>query len=576
MSPQLRRVLAPVRRQLLVARLLQLLASAATVVPYAAIAELARRTLATGGVTGAQVSTAIVVVVGALVVRALAGNGAYAVSHLADARLQQLLRAQLVGRLGAVPLGWFTRTPSAVVRKVIHDDVAAVHALVAHGSVEAVAAVATPAAALGYLVVLDPLLALAAATLVPAHIALRRRQLVGLDERLAEMGMAMARLGSATVELVDGITAVKLFRRGAATHERYRLAATEFGRGYAGWVGPLTRRSATVSALFSTPTVLALMLGVGLCVNRFGSADAVDVVVAAFVAATIPPAFVAAATAGQNRREAEAAAAAIVAVLDLAALPAAAVPRLPVERTVRFEAVHFSYDDGHEVTTGVDLTVPAGTLTALVGPSGAGKSTLATLLARFADPTAGRITIGDVDLRDIDPAELASRVGVVLQDAQLLALSVGDNIRLGRPQASDADVRAAARAAGIEAEIDDLPRGFESVVGDDARLSGGQAQRVTIARAILGDPDVVVLDEATAFADVAAEAAVQRALAPLLHGRTVLVIAHRLATIVNADQIAVVEGGRIVARGRHAELLAAGGIYAAMWAELDETAAEQP
>jgi len=201
----------------------------------------------------------------------------------------------------------------------------------------------------------------------------------------------------------------------------------------------------------------------------------------------------------------------------------------------------------------------------VIGPSGSGKSTIAKLLCRLWDPTGGSVMLGGVDLQDIDPQELYRHVGFVFQDVQLLGMSVRENIRLGRPDATDAEVQAAAGVAQIHRRITELPDGYDSIVGITALLSGGEAQRISIARALLADTPIVVLDEATAFADPESEAAIQDALSSLVAGRTLLVVAHRLWTVVGADQIAVIDRGRVVERGRHADLLAEGGLYRRLW-----------
>ena len=214
---------------------------------------------------------------------------------------------------------------------------------------------------------------------------------------------------------------------------------------------------------------------------------------------------------------------------------------------------------------GVDLEVDRGEFVAVVGPSGSGKSTLAALLARFRDVDSGSISIGGVDIREIDESVLRATVGTVLQDLQLLGISVADNIRLGRPQTPMERVVEAARAAAIHDEIMALPRGYDSVIGQDARLSGGQAQRVCIARSILADAPILILDEATSATDPESETRIQEALDRLAAGRSVIVIAHRLHTIAGADQIVVLDRGRVVERGGHAELMAAGGLYRSLW-----------
>jgi ATP-binding cassette subfamily B protein IrtA len=207
-----------------------------------------------------------------------------------------------------------------------------------------------------------------------------------------------------------------------------------------------------------------------------------------------------------------------------------------------------------------------GTVTAIVGASGSGKSTLARLLLRFFDPSEGRITLGGVDLRHIATPELYRRIGFVLQEVRLIHASVRENIALGRPSASLHEIEEAARLANIHERILALPRGYDSVIGEDAQLSGGELQRVSIARAVLLDPSVLVLDEATAAADAENEVAIQDALSRFARGRTLLVIAHRLDTIMHADHIIVVENGVIVEQGSHAGLLADKGRYAQLWA----------
>jgi subfamily B ATP-binding cassette protein MsbA len=210
----------------------------------------------------------------------------------------------------------------------------------------------------------------------------------------------------------------------------------------------------------------------------------------------------------------------------------------------------------------VDLTLRRGSVTALVGPSGAGKSTLAALLPRFMDPTAGRVTLDGIDLRDVTLASLRARIGLVTQDVVLFDDTVRRNVAYGRPDAKEADVREALAAANALAFVDALPEGLDTRVGEGgARLSGGQRQRLAIARALLKDPPILVLDEATSALDAESERAVQEALVRLMAGRTVLVIAHRLSTVRRADQLAVLDAGRIVETGRHADLLAAGGLY---------------
>jgi ATP-binding cassette subfamily B protein len=257
----------------------------------------------------------------------------------------------------------------------------------------------------------------------------------------------------------------------------------------------------------------------------------------------------------------------VTALLTTPGLAEPATPRRPDGHRVDLDHVGFSYDGRTRVLRGVSATLePRHGHPALVGPSGSGKSTLAKLLPRFWDVTEGAIRIGGVDVRDIGSDELYRHVGFVLQDVHLLRASVRDNIRLARPDATDAAVEQAARAAQIHRRITELPRGYDSVVHQDALPSGGEAQRISIARALLADAPILVLDEATAFADPESEALIQDALSELVAGRTLLVIAHRLSTITHADQILVLGNGEVVERGRHPDLLRNRGPYARMWA----------
>lgn len=257
----------------------------------------------------------------------------------------------------------------------------------------------------------------------------------------------------------------------------------------------------------------------------------------------------------------------IDALLAIEPLPQRTPARIPTYFDVRFEQVDFGYAGGRvRALAEFDARLPARRLTALVGPSGAGKSTLARLLLRQADPQRGRVLIGGVDLREIPAEQLDTLVSVVFQDVYLFDDSILANIRMARPQASDAEVEAAARTAHCHDFVVRLPQGYHTRVGDiGGRLSGGERQRISIARAILKDAPIVILDEPTAALDTESEVAVQRTVDALVRQRTVIVIAHRLSTIAAADQILVIDGGRLVEQGQHAELLAAGGRYRAMW-----------
>lgn len=558
-------LLAPARASIRLGILLQVLGSIATVAPYVAMAELARIFIADGRVNEARVWWVVAALILALLARTVLSGGALSVTHFADGRMQGIIRTRIVERLGRVPLGWFTRNSSGVVRKATQNDIGDIHYLVAHGAVETTAAITVPLAGFAYLWTLDWRLALLGIATIPVYGLAYATMARDMTEKMAEMNAGVAKISTSIVEFVSGISVVKTFGRAGEAHAAYRKAALEFSSGHENWVRPMLRTDSLASIAISAPVVLLVNLSVGTWFLARGWVDVVALITAALVAMTLPAAIMTVGMSLQARREAQAAARRITDLLHTPVLPEPEHPETPASSEVRFEGVSFSYDGAHLALDDVTLELPEGSVTALVGASGSGKSTLAALLPRFHDVDAGRVTIGGVDVRQIATSELYRRVGFVLQDVQLLHASVADNIRLARPDAPLDEVRRVARLAQIDERVLELPRGYDSVVGEDAVLSGGEAQRVSIARALLADPPILVLDEATAFADPESEARIQEALANLVGGRTLLVIAHRLASIAGADQIVVLDRGRLAETGTQAELLDRCGLYSRMW-----------
>ncbi|WP_329140008.1 ABC transporter ATP-binding protein/permease [Streptomyces sp. NBC_01476] len=563
-SRDFRTLTEPVRPALLTAGALQAVAAVLALVPFAAVYELADHFLRGSGSDG-RAWAIVGVAAGAAVAQFLVGSAAVAVSHRADADLALALRRRIADRLRRAPLGWFTRGTSGTVQAALQDDLDEMHYAVAHARLDLTAATVAPVAALAWLFTVSWQLTLITLLPTAVFIGMQKVVLAKAGGGRNEVAAAMRSVHSAVVEFVQGIAVVKLFGRTKQAHRRFAEAADDYHRTFSGLNAPVLRLISFGTAAVAPVTVLAVVLLGGTGLVAADVVDPVDVLPFVLLGLGLAAPVQTLGQAAGSMRSAEAAAGRVRQLLAAPELAEPAEPRLPDGGRVEFDHVTFAHTPGVPVLHDVHAVLEPGTLTALVGPSGAGKSTLATLAARFFDVDSGAVRIGGVDVREIAPSVLYRQVGFVFQDAPLLRTTVEDNIRLGRPDASAEEVREAARAARIDEVIGALPRGYASVVGEDARLSGGEAQRLAVARLLLADPRVLILDEATAYADPGSEAAVQQSLSRLAAGRTVLVIAHRLATVTAADRILVLEGGRIVERGTHDELFAAGGVYRRMW-----------
>ncbi|WP_133492339.1 ABC transporter ATP-binding protein [Alcanivorax sp. 24] len=536
-----------------------------SLLPFVAIVELGRVLLSPGPLDIERVAITALVIALALVLGWLCTGLALWATHVADHRMQAALRRDLVRVLGRVPLGWYSDKTSGAIRKAVQNDLEDLHHLVAHHDVERIAALVLPASGLLYLCWLDWRLMVLAVVTFPVYAVAYVWMMRGFGDKMVQLDASFSRVSAAIVEFVHGITVVKAFGQTGRAYQGYREAVHDFSERYAGWVRPLLRLEALSSLALSAPVILLATLAGGAWFLSRGWVGPLDVMAAALVGMALPQTLLTFNQGMVAQRNAQAAAKRIASLLSTELLPESRHPRQPAGSAVEFEQVSFRYGDGHEVLSDISLHCRPGTVTALVGRSGAGKSTLATLVPRFHDVGAGTVRIGGVDVREIAPEVLYRKVGFVLQNAQLVRGTVRDNLCLGRPDAEDSAIIEAARAARIHDRIVALPRGYDSVIGEDAVFSGGETQRLSIARMLLADTPILILDEATAHADPESEARIQDALSVLAKGRTVLVIAHRLASVMTADHIAVLDGGRITELGGHEALLRRDGLYAHLW-----------
>ncbi|MGL5809385.1 MAG: ABC transporter ATP-binding protein [Nocardioides sp.] len=558
-------LVAPVRGQLIMAVVLQAVSAVASLMPYLAIAELGRLALAAGPPNPDRAWTIVGWMLVGLLVRFSTLAAASGITHLADVNLQLEIRRDLAKTLGQLPLGWFTCKASGEIKKTLQDDVAALHHLVGHALTDLTAAIVTPLVALGYLLLVDWRLALLTLVTIPAFVASYAVMTRGLGTKMAQYDAAQARINAAAVEYVQGIAVIKTFGNAGGARRRFRMATDDAADFFGAWARSMVRTEAVSSALVSPVVMLLAVLGNGTWFIGMGWATPADVLPSVLFGLGLTAPILTLGYGFHDLSTARQAANRVAALLNEPPMPEPVCPTVPERWDVEFAGVGFSYDGVAEVLAGVSARLEPGTITALVGPSGSGKSTLAALLPRFHDVTSGRVRVGGVDVREIPASELYHRVGFVLQQVQLLRGTVRDNIALARPEASEDEIEVAARAAHIHDRILELPAGYNTVVGEGVALSGGESQRISIARAILADTPILVLDESTAYADPESEAAIQDAIAELIAGRTVLVVAHRLSTVVGVDQILVLDRGRIIQRGRHEDLVEHPGLYRDLW-----------
>lgn len=560
-------LLAPARGPLTVAVVLYVVSALAAIVPFIAVVELTRTLLpltASLPVDSRRAWAIVWVVIGALLTRAITQTTALVITHLVDARLGAGLRRRIVDHLRVVPLGWFGSHTSGRVKKAAQDDVSAMHHLVAHSLVDITGAIVTPLAILVYLFWVDWRMALVALIPLVAAFGLYAVSMGGSMELYNRYDASLAEINSATVEYAGGIAVIKAFGQTGKAHDRFVEVCLRFARFFNSWMKQASRSGTAVEVAASPPVALGLLTLAAAALMSTGT-PFTDVLPGLVLGVGVVAPLMSLAFGFQDMRAATEAAGNIGELLAVPAMREPASPTAPSGSRIDIDNVTFSYDSGTVALREVSLRVEPGTVTALVGASGSGKSSLARLIPRFYDPQTGQVRLGAVPVHQIGSGLLYRQVGFVFQDDYLLHASLRENIALGRPDADDQTIEDAARAAQIHECILALPRGYDTILGEDAELSGGERQRVAIARALLADAPVLVLDEATAFADPDSEASIQEALSELVRDRTLLVIAHRLHTIRHADTIVVLDGGRIVAQGRHDDLLAAGGEYARLW-----------
>ena len=504
------------------------------------------------------------VALGGYLAKTLLYNLALSLSHKATFQILRDIRKMVLSKMPRLPLGDILDTSSGRLKQIVVDQVESMETTLAHLLPEMTSNLLVAVSIAVYIFVLDWRMGLASlvTTVIGFAVASQSGKTYAARwQGAVEVGRRMA---NAIVEYVGGIQVVKAFSQSAGSYKKYSDAVNYNANYYVDWMRENQKTMSAYNAIL--PSVLICVLPCGFAFWLSGSLElSTFLSIVIFSLGLIGPIIAAftftddLAVLGTNVEE-------ISQLLNAEELNHKETPIKLEDTGISLRSVSFSYDGTTKVLHDVNLTIHPGTMTALVGPSGSGKSTVAKLIAGYWDVTSGSITLGGHELKDMPLSEIADQISYVSQDNYLFNRSIRENIRMGRPSATDAEVEQAAKQSGCDAFIRKLDNGYDTVVGSaGSHLSGGERQRIAIARAMLKNAPVVILDEATAYIDPENEALVQKAISTLTVGKTLIVIAHRLSTIVGADNIVVVKDGTIHAQGTHEKLLETCPLYRDMW-----------
>ena len=495
-------------------------------------------------------------------------------SHMSAFHVQANMRTVLMKHILTLPLGFMDREGSGKIRKIVNESSAATETYLAHQLPDKAGAVATPIGLLVLLLGFDWRLGLL--SLIPVVLAFCIMQTMmgeSMKKKMAEYQNALEEMSSEAVEYVRGIPVVKTFGQSVFSFKRFKKAIDQYEKWTIAYTKQLRRPMVCLT------TVINAIFAILIAATFFLSGQAGDsqfllnllfyIIITPIITVTMSKMMYA----GENQMIVEDALGRIDAILNMKSLDELEDKEEPKDSSIAFRDVTFQYEGAErEAVSHVNLSIKPGEHVAFVGPSGGGKTTLASLVPRFFDVTGGTLEIGGVDVKKITQDKLMDMVSFVFQDSKLLKMSILDNVAMGRKGATREEVLQALKDAQCQDILDKLPEGVDTVIGSQGTyVSGGEAQRISIARAMLKQAPILILDEATAFADPDNEAKVQEAFSRLSQGKTVIMIAHRLSSVSGADRICVMKEGQIVEEGKHEDLLAKEGLYAHMWEEYNRS-----
>lgn len=489
--------------------------------------------------------------------------GALLCSHLAAFRIAANMRIDITEHIAKLPIGFTDSFGSGKLRKIINDSTAATETYLAHQLPDKYAAMATPVGLLALLLVFDWRLGLL--SLVPVAVGFAvMSAMTGkrMEEKMRQYGNALAAMSNEAVEYVRGIPVVKTFGQSVFSFKKFKATIDEYKKWVLAYTKdmrlPMMLYTAAINGVFAFLILGAFWFTNGTVTSEFFVNLLFYIIITPVISVTLTKIMYM----SEEGMVIGDAIERIDSVLNAEPMSVGNNPQNPKDASVELENVHFSYDGKKEAVSGISLKIKGGQTVAFVGPSGGGKSTLASLISRFFDVNSGSIKIGGVDVRDIPKDELMNTVSFVFQNSKLIKASILDNVKMGKPNATDEEVLNALKSAQCMDIIEKFPDGVNTVIGSrGVYLSGGEMQRIAIARAVLKNAPIIILDEATAFADPDNEVKVQTAFAKLSEGKTVIMIAHRLSTVRNADCIYVIADGKIAEYGNRAELIEKKGMF---------------
>lgn len=497
--------------------------------------------------------------------------GALMCSHIAAFRVQANMRSEMMHHIVTLPLGFMDSEGSGKIRKTVNECSAATEAYLAHQLPDQAGAYATPVGLLVLLLVFDWRLGLL--SLIPVGLAfLIMGSMMGkkMEQKMKEYQNALEEMSSEAVEYVRGIPVVKTFGQSVFSFKRFRTSIEKYEKWTIAYTEdlriPMVAYTTIINAVFTILIAAAFFFTAS---NTFLLNLLFYIIITPIITVTLNKIMFS----SENKMIVADALARVDGIMDRRPLEESGREEQPKDHLIIFERVSFRYEDAaKDALHQINLKIGEGEHVAFIGPSGGGKTTLASLIARFFDVTEGAVKIGGVDVRDIPSKELLEQVSFVFQDSKLLKMSIYDNVRMGKKDASREEVMEALKNAQCEDIIEKLPDGMDTIIGTKGTyVSGGEAQRLSIARAMLKNAPILILDEATAFADPDNETKVQEAFSRLSKGKTVVMIAHRLSSVTNADRIFVLKDGEIEESGTHESLEKANGLYAHMWEKYNQS-----